>query len=420
MRRLNTISAVLLSTTAILTVSAKADASLAELQARLEKAQKENLLLKTEKVERENLTMKAEALEQENAKLRAEAGKVSAQAVAQSAPVAAAPAKQKVARVAAASPNNDEVSARRSVNRALDNMPKDDPRRDMTAAAHGVPVSTVSPVVDQWSGIYIGMNAGYAANDVNTYTTTVGNASGILSYSSTTEPVVGGGAAVNYFAGPVVGGQVGYNHEFKNHIVAGAESDMDWADVNNNHITNTNSWAYTITPSVSQISSNSNRIGLDWLGTTRARIGYAFGNFMPYMTGGVAYGQLSSNGVGVNSFGYGGTGFAARFNSSGAQSYSAVKIGWALGAGTEYKVTENISMKAEYLYTQLSGINGGAYSTSAGATSCGGCSPSTNVSTNGPLFTQSTMGAFGIHQARVGLNYHTDWLASKPAVVAKY
>jgi hypothetical protein len=98
MRSLKTFSAVLLSSTAILIVSAKAD-SLAELEARLEKAQKENLLLKAERVERENLTMKAEALEQENAKMRAEAGKVASQSIAQAAPATAAPVKAKPAYV---------------------------------------------------------------------------------------------------------------------------------------------------------------------------------------------------------------------------------------------------------------------------------------------------------------------------------
>ena len=33
---------------------------------------------------------------------------------------------------------------------------------------------------------------------------------------------------------------------------------------------------------------------LEYLGTARVRLGYAFGNLLPYITGGFAYGQTSS------------------------------------------------------------------------------------------------------------------------------
>ena len=407
---------------------ANADASLDELKAKLERAEKENIVLKTEKLERENVTMKLEKIEAENAALRNEAriDKTPTASIAAKQHIAApAPQVKTIAHRAVVetndSPQRDSASTK-AINKSLAAIPKDDERRDMTAV-HKAQISSEIISEKPWQGVYAGINAGYAANDVNINTSTVGNAAGTLNYTTSNGPVFSGGSTSNYFSGPVVGGQVGYNHEFNNHVILGAESDVDWADVNNNSITNTNNWNYTIAPSasanVSQITSNNNRIGLDWVGTTRLRLGYSFGKFMPYLTGGVAYGQLSSNGAISNLFGFGGTGYSYQYGNSGGASYSAVKAGWALGTGAEYKVAENISVKAEYLYTQLGGLNGATYSTSSGLYTCGGCTPP-GATGSGPLLTQSSMSAFGIHQARVGLNYHTGWLGAAPTVTAKY
>jgi outer membrane immunogenic protein len=403
MRSLKTFSAVLLSTTAILTVPARADASLAELQARLEKAQKENLLLKTEKVERENLTMKAEALEQENAKLRAEAGKGSAQAVAQSAPVAAAPAKQKAAHLAAASTNNSLTSVRRSVNRVLDNMPKDDPRRDMTAKA--VSVSSVEPattVQKSWTGIYAGINAGYGGNTINSNTAT-------YSPGINGNNLIENGTSSNVVGGVIVGGQVGYNYNFTNGLVIGIETEMAYANINNANGSNSRLFSTysggNIGIQQGGVNSDFERISLDWFGSTRGRIGYSFPNLLAYVTGGLAYGQLSSTQSHSTVMGY-------NFSNSGGTTFtstsgynSQTQLGWAVGAGLEYKFADAWSIKSEYLYASLPGIthnysnllNGAIYS-----------------------FSQTNNSSFDIHQARIGLNYHTDWLASKPVVVAKY
>jgi len=201
----------------------------------------------------------------------------------------------------------------------------------------------------------------------------------------------------------------------------GVDTDLLWTDINNNHITNTNNWSYVITPSIRSINSTNDRIGLDWLGTTRARFGYSLGNFMPYVTGGLAYGNLSASGSVANIFGYGsnGNGYRNDFGTTAGSNYSSVKVGWAAGAGGEYRVADNWSVKGEYLYTQISGLNGSTNGSGSSNYYCGGCTI-TNAISSGPIFTRATMGAFGIHQARIGLNYHTGWLGSSPTVVAKY
>jgi outer membrane immunogenic protein len=420
-------AAILLQSTCISSV--RADASIDELKARFERAEKENLQLKTEKLERENILMKTAALEQENAKLRSDMGKSNTASLAPAMPLEALPAKGRPTHVAVSPVSYGVTRSRKEINATLDKIPKGDPRRDMSATANLVQVSTVSPIVQNWGGIYLGINGGYGANDVNIYSTSVGYGPGTGGYiSNVATPIVSGSATATYFGGPVVGGQIGYNHEFNNHIVIGGELDLDYADINNSHINNTSSWNYAISASNTNISATGVRTGLNWIGTARMRLGYSLGNFLPYITGGLAYGSLSTNGVSATGFGYGydnlpnnsSTTFLG--NASNA-SYSSLNIGWALGAGAEYKVAENWSVKGEYLYTQLAGLSGSAMTSGAYYSNYynSGSTPQTVTNqATGPIFTNSTMGVFGIHQARVGLNYHTDWLAAKAPVIAKY
>lgn len=279
------------------------------------------------------------------------------------------------------------------------------------------------PLFKQWNGIYVGVNAGYGLNDVNYSGYTVGTGGG----STTT-----GGAALamqsgaQYFGGPLAGAQIGYNHQFNNNFILGIEADLDWADINNNYInpSNNSSFSAISTPGTSlassafgaSVSQYDGRTGLDWLGTARVRLGYAIGNFMPFISGGFAYGQLSSSASSL-SYGYGVSGnIFTKSGDTGSASYSIVRAGWALGAGAEYMVAENWSVKGEYLYTQLqgssaNGLTGGyAYINNAGTI--------TNLS--GASYTDATLRAFGIHQARVGINYHTNWLRAESPVSSKY
>ncbi len=70
---------------------------------------------------------------------------------------------------------------------------------------------------------------------------------------------------------------------------------------------------------------------LDYFGTVRARLGYAFDKFLPYITGGAAWGHVDYG----NIYGVG---------------TSSTNWGWTIGAGFEYAVTNNITAGLEYLY----------------------------------------------------------------------
>lgn len=84
------------------------------------------------------------------------------------------------------------------------------------------------------------------------------------------------------------------------------------------------------------------RVEKDWSGTVRARAGYAFDRFMVYGTGGLAVASFKTQDT--------------------VSSKTSTRAGWTLGAGAEYAVTQNISVKGEYLYADYGKVNNAASS----------------------------------------------------------
>ena len=126
-----------------------------------------------------------------------------------------------------------------------------------------------------------------------------------------------GFANVGDLDGFVGGGQVGYNYQMGQFVV-GLEADLQAAD----------------------LSSGSN-LGLlsvktDYFGKVRARLGFAVDRFMPYITGGWAYGNVKTS---IPSVAF-----------SSDRSHTG---GYAVGAGLEYAFTNNIIAGVEYLYVDL-------------------------------------------------------------------
>jgi outer membrane immunogenic protein len=81
-----------------------------------------------------------------------------------------------------------------------------------------------------------------------------------------------------------------------------------------------------------------------WLTTVRGRLGYPLDHFMPYVTGGVAAGDVRVF-SGLKSTGGGGVDF------------TRTEAGWNVGAGLEAALYSNWTVKAEYLYVQLNDAN---------------------------------------------------------------
>jgi outer membrane immunogenic protein len=179
-----------------------------------------------------------------------------------------------------------------------------------------------------WTGFYIGINGGGAW----------GNSDWDAATGSSGRDTSGG----------LVGGTIGYNYQV-GQAVFGIEGDIDWTRIRGS------SSAVPCTTSCE--TSNS------WLGTVRGRIGYAFDRFMPYITGGVAFGDVKAN-------------------PAGFPDSSDTNVGWTLGGGLEAAIAGPWTAKVEYLYVDLGDVNCPA----------GSCAVATNVD-------------FRANIVRAGLNY---------------
>jgi len=207
------------------------------------------------------------------------------------------------------------------------------------------PAPVYVPPAFSWTGFYVGVNAG-----------------GIWSSGSRSATLYAPGADVflsSYFPGGIGsnnsgfigGGQAGYNFQ-SGAAVFGVETDFDGTSLGK-------STNYTSSPfggiGVPAALLGDNlyvhaKASLNWLGTTRARIGFVAtpdNRLMIYGTGGVAYGGGSSNFSVYDR--------VANLYWSGNP--SSTKVGWTIGAGAEYAVTNNITIKGEYLYADLGSRN---------------------------------------------------------------
>jgi outer membrane immunogenic protein len=198
-----------------------------------------------------------------------------------------------------------------------------------------------SPVVIgyNWQGYYVGANVGWsrASSDVSwspdptrfQFLTPAGTVSSDLGpiSSASKNTLTSNGAA---------GGiQTGYNWQWGN-VVAGIEGDITFMR------NNTNLSAALPPPSISPPAALSQTARLDWLMTVRPRIGYAWDNWLFYVTGGWAMGKAVFSDQLTDSVGaVMGTTMSRELN------------GWTAGAGVEYGLVSGWTLKAEYLYTDL-------------------------------------------------------------------
>jgi outer membrane immunogenic protein len=121
------------------------------------------------------------------------------------------------------------------------------------------------------------------------------------------------------------------------------------------------------------------KANLDWLGTTRGRVGFVVtpdNRFMIYGTGGVAYGGGSAN-------------FNFFDNTTGAfwsGNPSNSRVGWTVGAGAEYAFTNNWTLRGEYLYADLGSTHFTTVGNAAAATFFPGVYASGKINWNASIF----------------------------------
>ena len=181
-----------------------------------------------------------------------------------------------------------------------------------------------------WTGFYVGINGG-----------------GAFGHSNWTNPLASTGDF--NVSGGMVGGTVGYNWQ-ADRVVYGVEGDIDWSGVKGSTTTNC--------PAGCEFKN-------DWFGTVRGRVGYSFDRLLPYVTGGLAVGDLKSSTI--------------------LGSATETKAGWTVGAGLEAAITGPLTAKIEYLYADL------------GKSSCGAGVCVAGVATDVN---------YRANIVRAGLNYH--------------
>jgi outer membrane immunogenic protein len=244
-----------------------------------------------------------------------------------------------------------------------------------------------------WTGLYAGLNIGGGWDASNggqgesayydpRYTI------GAPIYTTSLTPVNQGnnlfflpnGNTVGSQGGVVGGAQIGYNFQF-NQFVLGVETDFQGTSLSgggNNPLVSypafyNNSGGFGTNNNLAALGAVTGaNISLSWFGTVRGRAGYLITpTLLIYGTGGFAYGQVSAWG------------------------FNTTPTGWTAGGGVEWLFAPHWSAKAEYLYVDLSGVQG-----NNGWNVGNNFHPQLNV-------------------VRAGINYHFNWGAPAP-VLAKY
>lgn len=163
------------------------------------------------------------------------------------------------------------------------------------------PAPVVAPAYN-WSGFYLGANGGGGWSTSHWDSVGSTNGSGV---------VVGGTAGLNWQTG---------------RAVFGLEGDIDWSNVKGS----------TTSAACPAGCTTQN----DWLATVRGRAGYAFDRVMPYVTGGLAVGDIKAS-------------------TPGFAGVNQTNAGWTAGGGLEFALSNNWTAKAEYLHVDLGNMNCG-------------------------------------------------------------
>lgn len=126
-------------------------------------------------------------------------------------------------------------------------------------------------------------------------------------------------------SGGLVGVAIGANYQLDS-FVLGVEGDLAWSGISGSAVC-------ALNPAF-DCGGN-----IEWLSTLRARAGVAFDQALLYATAGIAVAGATATVTPAPAFTTG--------------EYSDTFIGWTAGIGGEIKLTDTISARAEYAYTDL-------------------------------------------------------------------
>lgn len=190
-----------------------------------------------------------------------------------------------------------------------------------------------------WHGVYAGANGGLAWGTLRNQLTIQNNPNSPLFY----QPVLSGVNATgsqSYQAIRMTGGvQAGYDHTVKKRWILGLEVSYDFTDLEKS----SNRRALYTNTSTTHVYSITSHSSTKQLATLRPRIGYEIGTYLPYLTAGGALTPLK----------YQQTFTDHQHGFSQSNTLNKTVFGWTVGGGLAYRPFENISFKAEYLYTNF-------------------------------------------------------------------
>jgi outer membrane immunogenic protein len=189
-----------------------------------------------------------------------------------------------------------------------------------------------------WSGVYAGVNLGFARTQSDFATTVF---PGIFASPLNLAAFGAGGTGSAQHDGFTGGGQIGANGQF-GALVVGLEADLSGFD--GSATLNGGTAIPTIPGSSFAVTSTAK---VDWLLTVRPRVGVAFDRALIYGTGGIAVARLRTAGTFADN--------TPPPADSGAGERRNTVGGWTAGGGVEFAVLPDWSVKAEYLYTKLAG-----------------------------------------------------------------
>lgn len=193
------------------------------------------------------------------------------------------------------------------------------------------PAIEVSEALFDWTGLYVGVQAGYVTGVVETEDWFCVNDPGEC-YDEPED---------RYFADLDISGfrggaHIGYNHQFGS-LVVGAESQLNLGGASGE-----GGFVYFDESEGEEFPGNdleSATFDTLWEGSTRLKLGFALDRLMPYVAGGLAYGQADITAQ---------RDFEVPMNFE----YNGINlIGYTVGVGVAYAVTDEIIVRGEANYT---------------------------------------------------------------------
>jgi len=204
----------------------------------------------------------------------------------------------------------------------------------------GGDIAPVTPApMDNWSGFYVGIQGGYLWGDPDIVISRDNDDPDHPDTYHRTHDV--SDTDVDGFAGGIY---AGYNWLLENDWLIGVEGE----------------WNYVSADGTGDlIDRHSNDPGgkdgtgktkQEWDASLRLKTGVVVGDYLPYITGGVAWTSVNAKAyyLGIN---------AKAYDPQTLMDDDQILVGWTIGAGVEMAISENVHVRIQYRYTDYGDEN---------------------------------------------------------------